>query len=108
MTDTETPKPSGPVKKKFFQKPAWLLKQSQSASRDGTDEGKTKDATELFSRSVDSHEDIVAEQEHREQLKAERKKVKATQEVIAEKSTKRRRISTEEEDGAIGGSDRKK
>lgn len=93
MADSSTP-PEEPKKWGFTKRPAWVKNhvkpEVKAASRDGTD---------LFSRSTDSHKDIVAEQERRKKLKAERRA--KTAEEGADTKSKRRRISTEEEDPEV-------
>jgi hypothetical protein len=103
MEDAETQQPAAPVKKKLFQKPAWLQNQAKNEVK-----GELRKAgTDLFSRSNDSHKDIVAEQERRRKLKAENK-AKAAKEEVTETSAKRRRISSVDEDSDFEVTDRKK
>jgi hypothetical protein len=103
MEDAETSKPSAPVKKKLFQKPAWLQNQAKNEAR-----GEVRKAgTDLFSRSNDSHKDIVAEQERRRQLKA-KKRATVAKEEVTETSSKRRRISNADEDPNFEVRERKK
>jgi hypothetical protein len=106
MTDTEAPNTTAPVKKKLFQKPAWLI-EKQNAKREEKREEQKNEGTDLFSRSRDSHKDIVVEQERRRRLRAE-KKARLAQEESTEKSAKRRRVSTEAEDADGVASDRKR
>jgi hypothetical protein len=106
MTDTETPDSTAPVKKKLFQKPAWLI-EKQNAKRNVKGVEQKNEGTDLFSRSRDSHKDIVAEQERRRKLRAE-KKARLAQDESTENSAKRRRVSTEAEDADVVTSDRKR
>jgi hypothetical protein len=101
MADSSTP-PEEPKKWGFTKKPAWVKNhvkpEIKAAPRDGTS---------LFSRSTDSHKDIVAEQERKKKLKAE-KRAKAAAEEEASGKSKRRRISTEEEDAEVPSSSARK
>jgi hypothetical protein len=100
MEDSSTPLEQ-PKKWGFTKKPAWVKNNVKPESK-----ATARDGASLFSRSTDSHKDIVAEQERRKNLKLE-KRTKIAEEEASSKS-KRRRISTEEEDAEAAVSPRRK
>jgi hypothetical protein len=101
------PKKGGPSKK-----PKWLLEREEREAKlkerelEGkADDKKENDATDMFSRSKDSYRDIRAAEKRKEEKRKEEKKSKPAREDSAK--SKRRRVSTEQEDEDAGAPARK-
>lgn len=78
-SSTQTP-PNGAIKKAIFKKPSWLANRQPSASlaknETNSDNTKTSDAVDIFSRSNDTHAAILAEREQKERKAREKKESK--------------------------------